>query len=384
MKFKFKIQQFQTDAVNSVVNAFAGQPFQDKMGYIRDLGIVKKNTQLNLFNIPADDEDAKLGFENSNIHKDLDVLKNIREIQTRNNIKLSDKLIGELGKCSLDIEMETGTGKTYVYIKTMFELSKQYGWSKFIVVVPSIAIREGVKKSFEITQEHFMEHYGKKARFFVYNSKNLTELDNFSSTSGISVMIINIQAFNTSLKEDGKSKEARKIYEKADNFGSRRPIDVIRANNPILILDEPQKMGGDATQKGLKNFSPLFCLNYSATHAKQNNLIYVLDALDAYNKRLVKKIEVKGFEVKNFRGTDKYLYLENIIISSKKPPMAKIELEIAYKTMNRESRILGVGDNLYVESKYMEQYKDGYVIKEIDPLSGTVTFTNGDVISDET
>jgi type III restriction enzyme len=382
LKFKFKIQQFQTDAVNSVVNAFAGQPFQNKMSYIRDLGIVKKNTQLNLFNIPADDEDAKLGFENGSIHKDLDVLKNIREIQTRNNIRLSENLIGELGKCSLDIEMETGTGKTYVYIKTMFELSKQYGWSKFIVVVPSIAIREGVKKSFEITQEHFMEHYGKKARFFVYNSKNLPELDNFSSSSGISVMIINIQAFNTSLKEDGKSKEARKIYEKSDDFGSRRPIDVIRANKPILILDEPQKMGGEATQKGLKNFNPLFCLNYSATHAKQNNLIYVLDALDAYNKRLVKKIEVKGFEVKNFRGTDKYLYLENIIISSKKPPMAKIELEIAYnKSINREPRILGVEDNLYYISNEMEQYKDGYVIKEIDPISGTVTFTNGEVIS---
>ena len=251
--------------------------------------------------------------------------------------------------------METGTGKTYVYIKTMFELNKKYGWSKFIVVVPSIAIREGVKKSFEITADHFMEHYGKKARFFIYNSSNLNQLDNFSSSSGINVMIINTQAFARSFSEaqEGKKKNKEQliIYDTRDEFGSRRPIDVIKANRPIIILDEPQKMGGDATQKALKNFNPLFSLNYSATHAKQHNLIYVLDALDAFNKRLVKKIEVKGFEVKNFRGTDSYLYLEQIVLSSKKPPMAKIELEIGYnKSINRETRILGVDSNLYFVS----------------------------------
>ena len=267
-----------------------------------------------------------------------------------------------------------------MYIKTMFELNKRYGWSKFIVVVPSIAIREGVKKSFEITTDHFMEHYGKKARFFVYNSSNLNQLDNFSSSAGINVMIINTQAFASSLKEDGRSKESKIIYSKRDEFRTRRPIDVIKANRPIIILDEPQKMGGPVTQKALKNFNPLFSLNYSATHAKHHNLIYVLDALDAFNKRLVKKIEVKGFEVKNFRGTDSYLYLEQIILSPKKPPKAKIELEIGYsKSINRETRILGVGDDLYYISQEMEQYK-GYTISEIDPLRGTVTFLNGEVI----
>ena len=262
----------------------------------------------------------------------------------------------------------------------MFELNKKYGWSKFIVVVPSIAIREGVKKSFEITADHFMEHYGKKARFFIYNSSNLNQLDNFSSSLGINVMIINTQAFASSLKEDGRSKEARIIYSKRDEFGSRRPIDVIKANRPIIILDEPQKMGGAVTQKALKNFNPLFTLNYSATHAKHHNLVYVLDALDAFNKKLVKKIEVKGFEVKNFRGTDSYLYLEQIVLSAKKPPMARIELEIGYKkSINREPRTLGVGDDLYYVSQEMEQYK-GYTISDIDPLRGTVTFTNGEVI----
>ena len=276
-----------------------------------------------------------------------------------------------------------GTGKTYVYIKTMFELNKRYGWSKFIVVVPSIAIREGVKKSFEMTQDHFMEHYGKKARFFVYNSSNLHQLDEFSQSSGINVMIINTQAFAASLKEGGRSKDSRIIYSKRDEFGSRRPIDVIAANRPIIIRDEPQKMGGKVTNKSLVNFNPLFMLNYSATHAKEHNLVYVLDALDAYNKRLVKKIEVKGFELKNFRGTERYLYLESIVLSSKKPPMARLEIEVAHTTrgIKREIHKLGVGDDLYYESKQMEQYKEGYTITEIDPIAGTLTFTNGETIS---
>lgn len=386
MKFNFKIQQYQTDAVDAVVKVFNGQGYHDKIKYIRDLGKIKSNgTQmtLNLNNDEAGycDPSDDTGYKNELIElSDEQLLKNIQTIQKQNNIKTSASLVKDLGKCSLDIEMETGTGKTYVYIKTMFELNKRYGWSKFIVVVPSVAIREGVKKSFDITADHFMEYYHKKIRPFVYNSSRLNELDNFSSSSGINVMIINTQAFAASLKEGGRSKESRIIYSKRDEFASRRPIDVIKANRPIIILDEPQKMGGDVTQKALKNFNPLFTLNYSATHKKQHNLIYVLDALDAFNKKLVKKIEVKGFEVKNFRGTDSYLYLEQIVLSSKKPPMAKIELEIGYnKSINREPRTLGVGDDLYYISQEMEQYK-GYTISEIDPLKGTVTFTNGEVI----
>ena len=380
MKFKFKIQQYQSDAVEAVVRVFAGQGLHDSVSYIRDLGKQKSGVQLHL-DMFDDDAAGDSGYKNEEIYlTDDQLLSNIQQLQNENNIKQSTKLVTDLGRCSLDVEMETGTGKTYVYIKTMFELNKRYGWSKFIVVVPSIAIREGVKKSFEITSEHFMEHYGKKARFFVYNSANLNQLDSFSSSSGINVMIINTQAFASSLKEDGKSKEARIIYSKRDEFASRRPIDVIKANRPIIILDEPQKMGGDVTQKALKNFNPLFTINYSATHRTQHNLVYVLDALDAFNKRLVKKIEVKGFEVKNFRGTDKYLYLESIIVSSKHPPRARIELEIGYnKSINRETRILGVGDNLFYVSQEMEQYK-GYSISEIDPLHKSVTFTNGETI----
>lgn len=386
MKFNFKIQQYQTDAVEAVIKVFAGQGFYDKTRFVRDQGKMKSDVGQMAFGLPDEELDLydlanDSGYKNELIElTDEQLLQNIQTIQKQNNIKTSSSLIKDLGRCSLDIEMETGTGKTYVYIKTMFELNKKYGWSKFIVVVPSIAIREGVKKSFEITADHFMEHYGKKARFFIYNSSNLNQLDNFSSSSGINVMIINTQAFAASLKEGGRSKESRIIYSKRDEFGSRRPIDVIKVNRPIIILDEPQKMGGEVTQKALKNFNPLFTLNYSATHKKQHNLVYVLDALDAFNKKLVKKIEVKGFEVKNFRGTDSYLYLEQIVLSSKKPPMAKIELEIGYKkSINREPRTLGVGDDLYYVSQEMEQYK-GYTISEIDPLRGTVTFTNGEVI----
>ena len=387
MKFNFKIQQYQTDAVEAVARVFSGQGHYDKISYIRDLGKKKVGQQMGM--VMADeygeaiDLDDDTGYKNEVLElTDDQLLQNIRQIQNESNIKQSASLVKDLGRCSLDIEMETGTGKTYVYIKTMFELNKRYGWSKFIVVVPSIAIREGVKKSFEITADHFMEHYGKKVRFFIYNSSNLNQLDNFSASSGINVMIINTQAFASSLKEDGKSKEAKIIYSKRDEFGSRRPIDVIAANRPILILDEPQKMGkeGSATQKALKRFNPLFSLNYSATHAKEHNLIYVLDALDAFNKRLVKKIEVKGFEVKNFRGTDNYLFLEQIVLSPKKPPMVRIELEIGYsKSINRETRVLGVGDNLFYVSQEMEQYR-GYTISEIDPTRNTVTFTNGEVL----
>ena len=238
MKFNFKIQQYQTDAVNAVVNVFSGQSYRKTSHYIRDLGTLEKPTVAQLSfdyeNDPYDD----IGFKNNALELSSEqLLENVHKIQRENNIKLSPELIKDLGRCSLDIEMETGTGKTYVYIKTMFELNKKYGWSKFIVVVPSIAIREGVYKTFEITEDHFMEHYGKKARFFIYNSSNLNQLDNFSSDGGINVMIINTQAFASSLKEDGKSKEARIIYSKRDEFGSRRPIDVIKANRPIIILD---------------------------------------------------------------------------------------------------------------------------------------------------
>jgi len=384
MKFKFKIQDYQTEAVEAIVKVFEGQPFNDSLTYLRDLGEQTSPVQQTLDDIG---EDYESGFGNAPIElSDSNLLENIRTLQFENNIKQSSGLSKPFGKncrCALDIEMETGTGKTYCYIKTMFELNKKYGWSKYIVVVPSIAIREGVKKSFEVMEDHFFEQYGKKARYFIYNSKNLNQLDGFSSSKDISVMIINAQAFASSLKEGAKNEAARIIYSKQDSFGSRRPIDVIAANRPILILDEPQKLGGDATQSSIKLFNPLFSLNYSATHRETHNLVYVLDALDAYNKKLVKKIEVKGFELRNLRGTDGFVYLSQILIDPKKPPMARMVFEVNYgKGINRETRILKVNDNLYGMSAGgnmppLEQYKNGYVVKEVNPINNTVTFLNG-------
>jgi len=382
MRFKFKVQDYQTEAVESTVRIFEGQPKVEPLSYIRDLGRLKdSNIQMKLTEEGKFESLDNQGFKNQKLMiDDGTILDNVRKIQKKNNIKQSSTLVRSQGRPAFDIEMETGTGKTYVFIKTMFELNKRYGWTKFIIVVPSIAIREGIKKSFDMTEDHFMEQYGKKIRNFIYDSSDLTAIDQFSSSGDIYAMIINTQAFNTSMKEGGRSKDARIIYSKRDDFGSRRPIDVIAANNPILILDEPQKMGGKATQAALKNFNPLFSLNYSATHRTEHNLIYVLDALDAYNKKLVKRIAVKGFELKNFRGTDGYLYLDEIILSPNKPPKARLHFEIKYKqSINREARLVEEGDNLFHLSKEMEQYR-GYTVSSIDPLTDSVSFTNGEVI----
>lgn len=378
MKFKFKIQQYQTDAVDAIADVFEGQPYWDHGKHTENLSVAERRARMPLFdNEIRVDDNYDVGFANPQIELSArQLLVNIKRIQSRSDICESQMLSQKFGAVDLDVEMETGTGKTYVYIKSMFELNKRYGFSKFIVVVPSIAIREGVKKSFEMTQDHFMDTYGKKARFFIYNSKRLNEIEQFSSTNAINVMIINIQAFNA------RGADARRIYEELDEFQSRKPIDVIARNRPIIILDEPQKMGGVATQESLQRFNPLFSMNFSATHKTQHNLIYVLDALDAFNKKLVKKIQVKGFTIKNLRGTNGYLYLQDILLSPSKPPIARMEMEIQYKSgkVNRETRLFKAGDNLFQASNNMEQYRNGFVINEINPFNNTVSFINGNVL----
>ena len=372
MKFKFKIQQYQTDAVESTVSVFAGQPSKTNEQYRRDLG--KQKQQLK-----AEFEEEYVGYRNADVELNSNqLLENIHHQQVQNDIPLSKSLAATngLGACSLDVEMETGTGKTYVYIKTMFEMNKRFGWSKFIVVVPSIAIREGVYKSFTMLEEHFMELYGKKARYFIYNSANLTQIDSFSSDASINVMIINVQAFNTSFKEGAANKEARIIYSKRDDFQSRRPIDVIAANRPIIIMDEPQKMEGEATQRALKNFKPLFVLNYSATHKTSHNCIYALDAYDAYKQRLVKKIQVKGITVQNLLGTQSYIYFDSIILSKNHAPVVRLEIEVKGTAATRRQLCkFEQGDSLFAISQ-LPAYKD-FVITEINPLTNTVYFQNG-------
>ncbi len=370
MKLKFKTQAFQTDAVTAVVDCFQGQPLGGGVVYRVDPGRELNPAQPSLPNVEY------TGFKNSDLAiPHAEVLKNMQAIQQGQNLTLSEAL-KRTAVCdfNLDVEMETGTGKTYCYIKTMFELNKRYGWSKFIVVVPSIAIREGVSKSLEITAEHFLEQYGKRARSFIYNSKQLHNLESFSSDAGINVMVINVQAFNA------RGQDARRIYEELDDFQSRRPIDVISRNRPILILDEPQRMEGAKTLESLKEFSPLMVLRYSATHKQEHNKVYRLDALDAYNQKLVKKIAVRGISVKGLAGTNAYLYLESIEISTTKPPEARVEIEIRQNSgIKRVLRKVGKKDNLFDLSGGLDQYK-GFVVADISALDNTVRFTNGAVL----
>jgi len=404
MKITFKPLAYQLDAVQAVVDVFRGQ--QQLIGqtrYTLDRGIqptpkrvtqqagldfgetdILQNSALQTYDM-LDDEN--IGFANTPLFDLNEILKNIQTVQANRQLPKSTELVTADNKkgdsltqspLNLNIEMETGTGKTYTYLRTIFEMNKQYGWSKFIIVVPSIAIREGVNKSISMMADDLLAEYGKKPRAFIYDSKALHHLESFSSDGGINIMIINVQAFNT-IKEGANNEASRKIYASLDEFGSRRPIDVIRRNRPIIILDEPQKMGADKTLQSLANFNPLFILRYSATHKRDYNLVYRLDALDAYNQKLVKKITVKGIEVKGLTGTNGYLYLQDVVVSSK-APVARLELEIKSTKgeFRREIRNIAKGDDLFVVSKEAEQYKDRYTVTQI--TADSIEFANGIVL----
>ena len=348
MKLQFRHQSFQADAAKAVCDVFAGQPLRSS--------VRSKSQWQELFMNEV--------FGNAPITVPDDrILKQIQEIQRNGQIKPSDKLEG---RYNLTIEMETGVGKTYTYIKTMYELNKYYGWSKFIIVVPSVAIREGVYKSFRITEDHFAEEYGEKIRYFIYNSDRLADIKHFASDSFINVMIINMQAFNS---------DNKKIDEELDDFNSRKPIDTIAQTHPILIIDEPQSVEGDKTKMTLEKFCPLFTLRYSATHKKDSiyNMIYRLDALDAYNKRLVKKIAVKGCSFSESTG-EGYIYIQRINLS-KGNPTATIEFET--KGGTKITQKAGTGYDLFEKSGKLSQYEDGWIVSEINGRDSSVTFING-------
>ena len=369
MRIQYKHQKFQADAAKAVVDVFAGQPYLTPT-YMMDRGSGYIQQSLT-------DEEDYTGWSNQKIVPELNdqiILEHLQKIQRTNQIQPSNKLEGRSNGYNLTIEMETGVGKTYTYIKTMYELNRAYGWSKFIIVVPSIAIREGVYKSFEMTQEHFAEEYGKKIRFFIYNSAQLTEIDRFASDSSINVMIINSQAFNAN------GKDARRIYMKLDEFRSRRPIDIIAKTNPILIIDEPQSVEGKQTKENLKQFNPMLTLRYSATHKSDSiyNMVYRLDALEAYNKRLVKKIAVKGITETGSTATDSYLYLESINLSKGNPTATlQFEMKMASGATKKKSKVVNEGDNLYDYSNGLEEYKNGFVVSHIDGRDDSVEFING-------
>lgn len=372
LTLKFKNQQFQTDAARAVTDVFHGQRNQAMVEFTHDMGRSADGVQ-DLFDV--------VGFRNQPITvPTVQILDQIRQIQMSAQLKPSETV--DINDLRLTIEMETGTGKTYTYIKTMFELNKLYGWSKFIVVVPSIAIREGVCRSFEIMSEHFAADYGKRIQSFIYDSKQLTKIDQFASDSNMHVMIINTQAFAA------RGEDARRIHMKLDAFRSRKPIDVIAATNPILIIDEPQSVLGadrnNATRNRLKEFHPLFTLLYSATHrvGDISNMIYRLDAMDAYNMKLVKKISVKGIEQKGTTATNGYLCLEAIELSSGNP---KARIRFEKKTTTGIKEVVRVVDekfDIYQNSGELEEYRDGYKVEVINGYSRTIRLLNGIVLTE--
>ncbi len=381
MKLQFKEQDFQIQAVKAVVDCFEGQPLKTNRFTLersKDLIRKAKEAAVGLQGLGLETEVMEdIGYRNSPLQiLDTQVLKNIQAVQRQNDLHESKQLEHPRGiklGYNLTIEMETGTGKTYTYIRTMYELHKNYGWSKFIVIVPSIAIREGVFKSFQVTQDHFQELYGHRISPFIYNSGRPQDIENFASDSRISVMIINTQAFNAS------GADARRIYMELDQFGTRRPIDIISQTNPILIIDEPQSVDGERTLKSMQDFKPLFTLRYSATHKVEYNKVYRLDALDAYNKRLVKKIQVKGINLKGSTGTTGYLYLEQISLSTTKPPYAVIEFEKRVgEGVKKIRQKLGEGANLYELSGNLPVYKN-HTISEINGYQNKIVVHGQDI-----
>lgn len=386
MQLQFKEQQFQLDAVNAVVQSFAGQLAKtNRFTLERSAALLQKakQTASGVATLGFEEEVfEEIGYRNSPlVITESQILNNIKQVQAANEINESTDLISAKGTSrgiNLTVEMETGTGKTYTYIRTMYELNKKYGWSKFIIIVPSIAIREGVFKSFEVTQSHFQEIYNHKIVPFIYNSGRPQDIETFASDSRISVMIINTQAFNA------RGADARRIYMELDHFGTRKPIDIIAQTNPIIIIDEPQSVDGEATLKSMQDFKPLFTLRYSATHKVEYNKVYRLDALDAYNKKLVKKIQVKGISLKGTTGTNGYLYVEQIILSKTKPPVALIEYE-KRNANNEPKRIrqkLEKGANIFEISGGMAQYQH-YTISDIDGNQNKIVLNGQEVFAGE-
>lgn len=378
MKLRYKHQRFQTEAARAVTDSFKGQPFVDTAEFLHDVGQGRINY-------------GEYGFANAPLMIDRTQLtENVRAVQLVQGLKPIEYFVGEGDDVTLTVEMETGTGKTYTYIKTMYELNKLYGWTKFIIVVPSVAIREGVLKSFQTMEDHFGDEYGKRMQYFVYNSKQLSKIDAFATDSGMHCMIINTQAFNSSFDDTANNAASRIIFDRRDEFGSRKPIDVIAKTRPIMIIDEPQSVLGvnkkNRTRQGLRLFDPLMLLLYSATHRDGDiyNMVFRLDAIDAYNRKLVKKIEVKGISQVGSTATNGFLCLEEIVIG-KGNPQARISFDIKTVTGTKQvTRLVGEGYDLFEQSGGLAEYSDRCIVQRIDGRAGTVELLNGTILSEGT
>jgi len=366
MKLKFdKNLEYQQQAIASVVDLFRGQsPMQT------NFTVSAYNGQIGLFN-------TENGIGNRLELDEEEILKNLQEVQLRNGLPQTKYL--KAGEYDFDIEMETGTGKTYVYIRTILELNKNYGFSKFIIVVPSIAIKEGVYKTLQITEEHFKELYDNTIyNYFVYDSSKLEQVRSFAVSDNIEIMVINIDAFRRSFTDPTKETKANIIHRTNDRLNGMKPIELIQETRPIVIIDEPQSV--DTTPKAkeaIKSLNPLCTLRYSATHVERHNLVYKLDAVDSYNLGLVKQIEVAGFATKDYHNK---AYLKLLSVNNKKSPItARIEMDVKNKRgiVKRKPVTVRCGDDLYEKSGGRDVY-EGYIIGEIYCEEGNeyVAFTS--------
>lgn len=372
MKLKFiSDQQYQLDAVSSITDIFQGQ------------AIVQAN-----FSVPASMENGpqrelqfqnELGYANKLSLLDDELLKNVNQIQLRNGLPRSTDIQGR----NFTVEMETGTGKTYVYIRTIYELNKLYGFTKFIIVVPSVAIREGVNKSLEIMESHFKSLYdGTNCDFFIYDSSKLGQLRTFATSSDIQIMIINIDAFRKSFVDPERPDKANIIHREHDRMNGRRPIEFIQQTNPVVIIDEPQSVDRtDKAKEAIASLNPLFILRYSATHIETYNLMYRLGPVDAYQQRLVKEIIVDSI-----KDADDYNrpYIRLVSVKKTSGFQAVLELDIknASGIVHRKQKTVKMGQDLYDLSGEREIYT-GYIINNIDcyPGNESVEFTNGSFLS---
>ncbi|MBS1550580.1 MAG: DEAD/DEAH box helicase family protein, partial [Bacteroidetes bacterium] len=370
MKLHFDSNQdYQLKAIQSVIDLFEGQPL-NKGDFEFSLSDNSSSLMLN-----------ENGFGNKLVISEGQISDNLKNVQKRNGIKTaqSPSPLGEgFGERlkhgrNFSIEMETGTGKTYVYLRTIYELNKNYGFKKFVIVVPSIAIREGVLKNLEITHEHFQNIYDKiPLNFEVYDSRKVSSLRTFATSNNIQVLVLNIDSF---------AKDENVINKKNDKLTGKKPVEFIRSSNPIVIVDEPQNMETEIRKKAIANLNPLCTLRYSATHTNLYNLIYRLDPVKAYDLGLVKQIEVDS--IYTLHGNNQaFIKIENIK-STKTKVTAKLKIDFnADNEFKQKSISVKTGDDLYALSNNREIYKDGFIINNIDASSGTVEFSNGIILEE--
>jgi len=367
MKLKFDPNlQFQIDAVNAMTEVFYGQPLSEG-----DLEIGFKRLDW-IFQ-------TELGIGNNLILDEAALLKNIHLVQEHNDIEKVSSLQGR----HFSVEMETGTGKTYVYLRTIFELYKKYGFKKYVIVVPSVAIREGVLKNLDITKEHFLHLYNNVSYdYFVYDSKKINQVRQFAASNHIQIMVINIDAFRKTLEDKNEEKKSNIIHRESDRLSGRKPIEFIQATHPIVIIDEPQSVDNTPKAKeAIETLNPLCTMRYSATHRNPYNLLYKLDPIKAYNMRLVKRIEVASVLSEGYFNEP---FIRFRAVDNQNGIRAKLSIHVDSSSGPKLKNVtVRSGDDLFIKSNERENYRNGYVINEINAEPGNeyISFTNGITLS---